>query len=76
MRLDKIVTKRDDDEVGDILSAVWHWMIFLCLKKFTGSISVEVRDGKVVGIMENGESVPANPVEINKKMRLGRCKNG
>lgn len=75
MRLKNVVAKMSYRHTGDILSAIWHWMLFLGLKGFSGIIKIRFEGGRVSGLMENGEPVELDVRAINKKIRLGKCRS-
>lgn len=75
MDIKRVVTKRSDCDEGDILSAIWHWMVFMAVRCFTGSVEISFRKGVVTDLKEDGSSVGIGVREINKRIRLGRCES-
>lgn len=73
MNIKKIVTRRSEGDEGDVLSAIWHWMLFIALKRFSGRIEIGFCRGSVTDLKEDGVSIGVDVKEINRRIRLGRC---
>lgn len=73
MKLSDVVTKTSNRHTGDILSAIWHLMLFMGLRGFTGKLEIDFKGGRVSGLKENGESIDLDVHAINRKIRLGKC---
>ena len=73
MQNDKIVTTVNREN-EDILSAVWHWLCFLAIKRFTGTISITFVDGKIKMLKKDLENIEATTKALHKETRLGHCK--